>query len=276
MEGPKIFVETLGHGQPSRRGGKKGWQYHSRTSVHARQVAWAVLFDLLCSSEIFRSHAQRGVIAFALDYQMGGALPKKIDVVVCRRSGVSQAGARSFENLGRDLGMVLTPSQLELLGDVRAFREEERGNVRDVVVALEAKACMTDHSGAIPRLFAEFLATGYLVRQVEPDCITAAVALVNASDRFVTPSSGAVKEHGAVGPDAVVKMVRDALPLASKNPTVGYDAVAAVVVDCRNDGSPVRLLNKDPAPRPAEHHHYEWMLNTLGDVYRSRFGHLAK
>lgn len=66
-------------------------------------------------------------------------------------------------------------------------------------------------------------------------------------------------------------MLGTALPLARDTKDFGYDVIGVTVVDCRNDGSPVEVLSKAPAPDRKDHHHYERMIRSICSEYRSRF-----
>jgi hypothetical protein len=56
---------------------------------------------------------------------------------------------------------------------------------------------------------------------------------------------------------------------------VGYDALAIVVVEFPNDGSPVRLVETSPAPQPGDIYHYESMISRLSAAYATRFKDLG-
>lgn len=145
-------------------------------------------------------------------------------------------------------------------------------DVFEVAIALEAKACMTEHLKSIPRLHAEILATGYLAKKAAPRCITVSYTLVNAAPEFFSP--GALRRTIHTQPsDArrVVDMLRTAIPLARDVKDLGYDVIGVTVVDCRNDGSPVEVVTVPPAPTTAEHHHYERMIRSICSEYRARF-----
>jgi hypothetical protein len=54
----------------------------------------------------------------------------------------------------------------------------------------------------------------------------------------------------------------------------GYDAFAVMVVDCRNDGSPVKLIDTPPAPTDRDIYHYSNMIDRLAHIYATRFKEL--
>lgn len=59
------------------------------------------------------------------------------------------------------------------------------------------------------------------------------------------------------------------LPRRSKPGTEGYDALSIVVVDCVNDGTPVKLV---PHQRAA--YQYGAMIDRLRNLYDTRFAQL--
>lgn len=272
MEGPTIFAQTLGK-PVARGGGVTEWQYHSRSDLHSKQACWTILFDLLRACDVFRDHVEQHKITFAVNHVMVGKIAKKLDLVVCRIPGNRERKpGRSFAEFGNELGIVLSTKQQALLAKLPEFHEEQADEMAEVVVALEAKACMTEHVKAIPRLFAEILATGYLAKQAAPNCVTASHTVVNAAPFFRSPGSEKETKHNATAPEAVVRMLGDALPTAQQAPTLGYDAVGVTVVSCRNNGSPVEVVTGPPAPTSKQHHNYDRMIHTICAAYRAKFG----
>ena len=256
--------------------GKRAWQYHSRSDNHSKVACWTVLFDLLLECDIFRAHAERGLVGFGINHVMVGPINKTLDLVVTRVSPGRPATQRSrFTDLVDRYGIVLDEQDESALAGLPILEGEiGREDVSEVVVALEAKACMTEHSKSLPRLHAEILATGYLAKRAQPRCIAVSYSIVNAAEKFVTPSGvGKVNEHSQPG-DArkVVRMLGQAIPLARDTGSYGYDVIGVTVVDCRNDGSPVALVGNDPAPDRHSHINYDRMIVGLCSEYRARFG----
>ncbi len=66
-------------------------------------------------------------------------------------------------------------------------------------------------------------------------------------------------------------MIRTALPLARDLPSLGYDVIGVTAIDCRNDGTAVRVISERPAPARDEHHHYERMIRAICAEFRDRF-----
>jgi hypothetical protein len=91
-------------------------------------------------------------------------------------------------------------------------------------------------------------------------------SLVNAAPTFRTPSGTGKHTNVHSQPDdagRVVKMLSEALPLASDSSPYGFDAIGVTVIDCRNDGSPVVVEKASPAPSTSDHVHYDRMIRSV-------------
>lgn len=273
MLGPEILARTMS--TPTRRGkSTKLWQYHSRSDSHSKVACWTVLLDLLVECDALRHAASHGRIGFAINHVMVGPINKTLDLVLTRvPPGRGTAARRTFADLVQEYGVMLGQTDHAALGALPAIEQERSDDVSEVVLALEAKACMTEHVKSLPRLHAEILATGYLAKRAVPRCILASYSLVNAAPVFNTPSgAGRVNRHAQPSDAAqVVRMLSTAIPRAGDPSGFGFDAIGVTVVDCRNDGSPVTLLDKAPAPSSSDHVHYDRMIRSLCSEYRARF-----
>ena len=69
----------------------------------------------------------------------------------------------------------------------------------------------------------------------------------------------------------VVEMLSTAIPQVQSGERFGYDAIGVTVISCRNDGTPVRVVDKPPAPSTQDCVHYERMIRLICSSYRSRF-----
>ena len=205
---------------------------------------------------------------------MVGPINKTLDLVVTLADPDRRhEGNRTFESMVGELGIRLSDDETTALDNLPRVRVEGAKDVSEVVIALEAKACMTEHVKSIPRLHAEILATGYLARKASPHCITVSFTLVNASEAFRSPgNSGKVTAHHQPA-DArrVIEMLSRAIPSATELGGHGYDVMGVVVIDCSNDGSPVTVVTSAPAPGADSHVHYERMVRSLCSAFRRRF-----
>jgi hypothetical protein len=272
MRGPTILARSMSIA--TRRGkSPRAWQYHSRSDSHSKIACWTLLFDLLLECDVVRDIAGRGRLGFRINHMMVGPINKTLDLVLTIVQSTRNASSRrTFAEVAGALGIELDDSDRVALAGLPLFHEEGADDVSEVAVAVEAKACMTEHVKSLPRLHAEILATGYLAKLAAPHCLSVSYSLVNAAATFVSPSGqSAVNQHNQ--PDdarRVVQMISNAVPAASKNNQYGYDVIGTTVVDCRNDGSPVTVVRSDPAPTRNDHTHYERMLVSLCGKFRER------
>lgn len=273
MKGPALLARTMSIGT-TRGKGERAWQYHSRSDHHSKVACWAVLFDLMLECDVVRDAAQRGRLGFGINHTMVGPINKTLDLVLTLAPPTRKQQKRhTFASVAVAFGLVLDDQDVAALQALPALEQDTAGDVSEVAIALEAKACMTEHVKSLPRLHAEILATGYLAKKAAPRCISVSYSLVNAAPFFLTPS-GIGKRNDHHQPDdarRVVDMIARAVPTAHEVRDYGYDVVGVTVLDCRNDGSAVRVVEGAPAPSTSDHVHYERMIRSLCSEFRSRF-----
>lgn len=270
MLGPDILVRTLS--TPTRRGkSRKAWQYHPRSDAHSKIACWTLLLDCLLECDALYKDALAGNIGFAINYLMVGPINKTLDLVLTRvpRSRTVSSGRRKFVEVGKQYGIKLTPSENAQVAGLDRLFEETKDDVSEVAIAVEAKACMTDHVGALPRLHAEILATGYLAKRAAPECTVISYTIVNSATSFV---SGGGRPKAMSQPDAaksVFNMLAQAVPLSRDEKGLwGYDAVGALAIECRNDGTPLTLSKGEYAPSKSSAIQYEHMVRRICAAYR--------
>ena len=273
MRGPQILARTMS--QASTRGSSpRAWQYHSRSDSHSKVACWTVMFDLMLECDVVRAAVTSGRIGFGINHVMVGPINKTLDLVVMvtppSREGKSR---RTFKELAKSFGILLDADDMCALNDLPDFFEDRADDVSEVAIALEAKACMTEHTKSLPRLHAEILATGYLAKLASPRCISVSSSLVNAASTFLSPGGNGKLNSHSQPEDAqrVVQMIGRAVPTARDSAQFGYDVVGVSVIDCRNDGSRVTVVNGPPAPSLTDHTHYERMIRSLCAEFRGRF-----
>jgi hypothetical protein len=146
-------------------------------------------------------------------------------------------------------------------------------------MALEAKACMTAHQRALPRLYDELNSSHLTVHGASDQAIAAGFAMVNMATRYL--SSDLNKGNRASDPEwsthnqprdteLAIQKIRQ-LPRRSKAGDTGYDALSIVLIDCTNDGSQVDLVTKSPSPQSGDIYHYASMVDRLAHIYATRF-----
>jgi hypothetical protein len=233
-----------------------------------------VLFDLLLHCDSARARATDGTLGFRVNHVMVGPINKTLDLVVTvAPADRPKEGLSSFASLVTRYGIQLDREDRSALARLPPVYEDARTDTHEVAIALEAKACMTEHSKSLPRLHAEVLATGYLAKQAAPHCIAVSYSLVNAATTFFSPArSGKSTKHSQPS-DArrVIDMLAKAIPRVSPTSRFGYDVIGVTAIDCRNDGTPVTLAAAAASPRVDEHVHYERMIGGLCGAFRDRF-----
>ena len=278
MDGPNILARTLSIVTRSDKYGN-AWQYHSRSDHHSKVACWGIIFDLLAACPLLRRQIEEGSVYFGINHEIRDFVhdrKKNLDLVLCTPSGGGKPSSLTLTKLVDDYQIALSDAQKATLDSLPSLR---RAPVGTVLMALEAKACMTAHQRALPRLYDELNSSHLTVHGSTDQAIAAGFVMVNAAERYLSPDLN--KKNRAHDPDwSTHHQMRDAslaiekvrqLPRRAKPGDTGYDALAIVVIDCANDGSPVRLITTPPAPQPGEIYHYASMIDRLAHVWTTRF-----
>lgn len=279
MHGPEILVRTLSKITREDRYGNR-WQYHSRSDHHSKVACWGIVFDLLRTNPLLRRHVKDGTVHFGINHEMRDFVhdrKKNLDLVLCTALG--GGGTRPPLTLGSMADGYSIDLTTQEQSELDALPVLQRAPVGSVLMALEAKACMTAHQRALPRLYDELNSSHLTVHGASDQAIAAGFAMVNLSSRYLSPDLN--KGNRATNPEwSVHNQPRDAqlaidkirqLPKRSKIGDTGYDALSIVVIECPNDGSPVGLVTAPPAPQSGDIYHYASMIDRLGHIYATRF-----
>ena len=276
--GDQILVRTISTASVVDSRGH-AWNYHSRSDHHSKVACWGIVFDLLRASRTFRRHAAEGRVCFGINHEMRdfrNDRKKNLDLVICQPAGDRSADGRTLSCLAAKYKIALTPAEASELAALPPLQEAPVGTV---LVALEAKACMTAHQKALPRLYDELNSSHLTVHGAHDLAIAAGFIAINAAPRFLSPSRNAPfdadrliwnqhKQPKCI--EITTEKVRQ-LPRRSKPGENGYDALAITVIDCVNDGSPVSLSTDEPAPQPKDTYYYGSMIDRLQGLYETRF-----
>lgn len=279
--GPQILVRTLSKPTRTDRHGNK-WNYHSRSDHHSKVACWGIVFDLLRASRLFRMHVADERVAFGINHEVRdfrNDRKKDLDLVICQPSSASTFGSRTLASLASGYEVELSDDERSELLQLPVLRDAPVGNV---LLALEAKACMTAHQRALPRLYDELNSSHLTVHGAHDLAIAAGFVMINVAARYLSPDLN--KTNRSSDPEwsihdqpksanIAIDKVRQ-LPRRSKPGSEGYDALSIVLVECANDGSPVELHAKAPAPQPGESYHYATMIDRLRGIYETRFAQL--
>ncbi len=286
MFGPKLLVASLVLRDVGFKHGNR-WQYHSRSDHHSKVACWGLLFDLLRHCALLRSHAKQGIVGYGLNHEMrdfGTGRKKNLDLVVCRPRGgrpISGPPAPTFADQALEIGVQLDAAAR---AELEALPRLEELPVGAVHIALEAKACMTEFLKARPRLYDELNSSHVVIHGNSPHTIAAGLAMVNVATEFVSPgrndfdmsarAANVTRHNQPAHAAAVIAKLRE-IPRRSRDGEEGYDAFGIVVVDCRNDGTPVRVVSEPPAPTGGEVDQYEMTIHRLAQLYEQKYRNVS-
>lgn len=278
--GPAIFAQTISH---ERRVDPFGnvWQYHSRSDHHSKVACALIMLELLRRSPILREHAANGKIAFGINHEMRefrSNRKKNLDLVICTPAALPSKHQTLLDQV-RDWRVNLEGAAKR---EAQILPRLQRAEVATVLVALEAKACMTAHQKALPRLYDELNSSHAAVHGASDQAIAAGFVCVNASREYLSPdrnkrSIGDAPSWSSHPQPKSVSIVIDKvrqIPRRLRTGDDGFDALGIVVVDFKNDGSPVKLIETPPAPSPSDVDHFDRMIERICSIYSARFSQL--
>lgn len=252
------------------------WQYHSRSDRHSKVSCWAIMFDLLQYCGLLREHIEAGKVAFGINHELRDFRldrKKNLDLVLC--TGRDQA-VGTFEEYGVRNGVVLDESERR---DLQALPVLHRASVSNVLVALEAKACMTEHIKALPRLHDELSSSHNTIHGDTGGAIAAGYVIINCADSFVSPDrnrrslQGITAEVNSHRQPMVADKTLEAvmkLPRRSTEEGNGFDALGVSMLRCSNDGKPVTIDASANAKIP-NIVTYGALVKRLAHLYATRF-----
>ena len=284
MDGPQILVRTLSEFMAPDQTYGNLWQYHPRSDRHSKIACWTILFDLMQHCRTLTEHIASGLVGFGINHEMRDfetGRKKDLDLVICTPGtpGSTKKKLASFRGLAERCDIKLTSVQDQALSALPAFNETPVGTVH---LALEAKACMTAHSKARPRLYDELSSSHLTIHGNSNFAIAAGFVMVNMSDQFISPGRNpfVVAEHAPEynahkQPKDVKGVIEKVNEIQRRSGTgdTGFDALGLVVVSCVNDGTPIDVVSIPPAPQPGDLLHYDSMIRKIANLYESRFPH---
>jgi hypothetical protein len=203
---------------------------------------------------------------------------KNLDLVLCTPNGALRP--KTFADTAADYEIQLTAEEQRILDGLPSLHSAPVGSV---LMALEAKACMTAHQRALPRLYDELNSSHATVHGSSEQALAVGFAMINLATEYLSPDQN--KQNFPLNPvwskhvqpraaALAVEKVKQ-LPRRSHPNETGYDGLAIVVIDMPNDGSAARLVSQPPAPKPGHIYHYESMIARLSGLYATRFKDLT-
>lgn len=280
MDGERILVRSLSFAEVE-DSYHNIWQYHPQSDRHSKIACWAIMFDLLEECALLRHHVAEGRVAYGINHSMidfTSNRKKDLDLVVCMpRADAEPSDGKTFAELADHYGIHLTPDELERLSALPVLVQKPVG---DVLVALEAKAAMTKHTGAGPRFYDELTSAWQCINGSSPHALAIGYGIVNASERFVSPKQNKFKigsrprvtntEKQPRAAKAIQRRFED-LKVRGSESGHGFDALGLTTLLMRNDGSPVTLAPSPPSYPHGDPHHYDTMIQRVAGLYDGRF-----
>ena len=280
MYGPTLLVEYLA--TPAEKADKYGnhWQYNSRSDRHSKIGCWGIALDLITTSALLREHATSGKVVLGVNHSMtdfATGRKKKLDLVFARPEG-PVTGTRTFKGLASQYGVVLTD---EVRDHLSALPDVPVANVGAVLIALEAKAAMTAHVKALPRLYDELNSSHLCVHGASGQALAIGYVQINAAKNFASSVTNnftlgtrdlIVTKHNQ--PNDTLRVIEKVgeIPRRSATSEVGFDGLGITVLDFENQGGTVDILDTPPAPQPGDQFHYSSMIVRMANEYDTRFG----
>jgi hypothetical protein len=278
VEGPAILVEALRAATIRDKYGNT-WQYHSRSDRHSKVACWGIGLDLLSTSALLRRHVEDGKVVLGINHTMrdfGTGRKKDLDLVLARPEGDPDRTA-TFAQLAERYDIPLTAPQRSLLEELP---ELPIAPVGAVLVALEAKATMTAHIRALPRLYDELNSSHVCVHGASRQALAIGFVIINASPRFASSDMNKTDLSKTTRvfteepqPRSLTRTLEKIaeIPRRLNTRETGFDGVGVVVIDGTNDGSPYRLVTSRPAPQPGDPFHYDGMIARMANEYDTSF-----
>lgn len=258
-------------------GNQSRYQYHSRSDHHSKLACWCIAIDLLNTSSLLRQHVADGRVTVGVNHQMldfKQRRKKDLDLVIAKPTTDSSTRSVSLADLASRINVELDPREraaIELLPQV------VKQPVGSVLIALEAKACMTEHGKSEPRIYDELNSSQQTVHGANDAAIACGLAMINIADTFVSPGRQVVGQptvvtrHNQVNvTESMIRKIRQ-LPRRTQPGGDGFDALGIMIVKLRNDGSPVTIEEDPPAPQMGDGDSYQEMITRVASLYDYRF-----
>ncbi len=277
MEGPEIIARSISAARiPDKYGNR--WQYHSRSDRHSKIACWVIAFALMEQCELLREHLSSGKVVLGVNHTLRDfetQRKKDLDLVIAQPDTVVGPSKRTFAEMADDFGIVLARAQRDRLGKLPTAAEAPIGSV---LLAMEAKACMTAHVRALPRLHDELDSSHQTTHGNSERALAVGFVMVNAGETFRSPDMNKfdlsthpanINRHRQPA-DAirVIEKVRE-IRRRSGGSASGFDALGVMVVDMANDGSPMKVLDQPDPVFP-----YAQMVQRAAHEYAAAFSRI--
>lgn len=278
MNGPQIIARSISASAiPDKYANT--WQYHSRSDRHSKVACWVIAFELMQECPLLREHVAEQKVVLGVNYELRDfqtRRKKRLDLVIAKpENGESDPGNRSFAQIGQDLGVVLDEEEQAGLEGLPSASE---GQVGSVLTALEAKACMTAHVRALPRLHDELDSSHSTTHGNSERALAVGFVMVNASPTFISPdrnkhdlSQAKMVVNSHRQPEDTIRVIEKISEIRRRSGAsgTGFDALGLMVCEMTNDGSPMRVVDS-----PDDRFPYREMVRRVAHEYAAAFSRL--
>jgi hypothetical protein len=221
--------------------------YHSRSNKHSNAFARALLSDLISHCPKIRNKAKAGQIVYRLNFTlMAGTSEWNVDLVLGPPELGTQPPADDVVILEQ------TPTNIE--------------------IAIELKAVMTKHHGAVKNRKRDLEAHHEHVHNYNNEAIAGGILLINAAPIFQSPLLTEASIHR--NPDRLVEhCVSQVRAVSTRGGMTGYglEAKCALVLSMDNMGGAVTYISASPAPPIGDPMHYDAFIRSICEHYTRRF-----
>ncbi|WP_410662697.1 hypothetical protein [Amycolatopsis sp. lyj-84] len=235
---------------------------------------------MLMTSSLLRSHVEAKKVVLGVNHAMtdyATGRKKKLDLVVARPAGPPSSKEKTFASLAHQFGIELTDEENAALAALPALYIAP---VSSVLIAVEAKACMTEHTKALPRLYDELNSSHLCIHGASKQALAIGYVHVNMASDFISPgrnhhslTAGTVEVTTHDQPRVTQRVLAKVaeIPRRSASSEVGFDGVGVTVVRLHNNGTTVDVVDDPPAPQPGDTFHYADMITRMATGYDATF-----
>lgn len=279
IDGPAVIARSISACRIADKYGNE-WQYHSRSDRHSKIACWVIAFDLMQRSDLLRQHLAAGKVVLGVNHTLKDfqtQRKKDLDLVIAQPAGSETGGkvTKTFSQMAVDWGIQLDPADQRALAALPAAPVAPVGSV---LLALEAKAAMTAHVRALPRLHDELDSSHSTTHGNSAQALAVGFVMVNAGDTFISPDMNKfdlsrmtpnVNHHRQPADASRVIAKVSEIRRRSGGSAAGFDAIGLMVVEMANDGSPMVVLDK---PDPVFPH--DAMVGRIAHEYAVNFSRI--
>lgn len=277
VNGPQLIACSIsGCRIPDKYGNT--WQYHSRSDRHSKIACWVIAFDLMKRCELLREHVAAGKVVLGVNHKMRDfqtQREKDLDLVIAEPASSDAPAKATMASMAERWGVELAAAEMGDFADVPVTSKTAVGSV---LVALEAKAAMTAHVRALPRLHDELDSSHAITHGNSERALAVGFVMVNAAPTFISPDMNKFDMSKVAANVNPHKQPADAQRVIDKISEIrrrsgasgtGFDAIGMMVVEMPNDGTPMTVVDVPPPIFT-----YEEMIKRVAHEYAANFSKL--